>query len=323
MPAAPVVLLAAALLTAARTAPIAPPKRGNGAAATPTPPATPGEAFERGRIAFGRGEWARAIQILRPLLYPELQLENDEQVVQAHRMLGVALLFEGQRDEARQELTRLLELRPDFRFDPLLDPAPVVDFFNSILREREAQIAELEARRRAAEEAERRAEAERAPPRIVERRIERHSYLLSFVPFGAGQFQNGQRRKGVFFLAAESVLAAASVGAFATNFALYGFRSRLSCQKTPDQMPATTCVPEMVDRDPQDVSALLFRVQIVTGGLFFAVVAWGIVDAVMNFRPEVALPDEPRRTAGRTLQLAPILIGDVVPTPGAGLFWRF
>jgi hypothetical protein len=43
-------------------------------AATPARPAaqhaTPREAFDRGRTAFGRAEYKRAIEILHPLLYP-------------------------------------------------------------------------------------------------------------------------------------------------------------------------------------------------------------------------------------------------------------
>lgn len=328
MPAVTVVVITA--LFAATPAPVTAKRGGDGKAArgntgAAVVPVTPAEAFERGRIAFGRGEWQRAITTLRPLLYPEVQLENDEQVVQAHRMLGVAHLFEGQRDEARQELTKLLELRPDYRFDALLEPAQVVEFFNAVLRERETQIAELELRRRDAEAAERRrAELERGPPVLVEKRFARNSYLINFVPFGAGQFQNGQRRKGMLFLASESVLAAVSVGAFATNFGLYGIRPRLKCKS---EVAPGDCTSNDYDRSPQDVSTALFRVQLISGGLFFAVVTWGIVDAVMNYRPEVPLaagepPPRPRR-ARPQLRLAPVLVGEIDPTLGTGLLLRF
>ncbi len=107
--------------------------------ATPVqkPEATPREAFDRGRTAFGRAEYARAIEILRPLLYPEMRLDSEGEVVQAHRMLGVAHLFENQPEEAKREFRKLLELRPDYRFDPLLDPPRVVDFFNVVRKEEE------------------------------------------------------------------------------------------------------------------------------------------------------------------------------------------
>ena len=90
------------------------------------------EDFERGKTAFGRAEYARAIGILRPLLYPEVRLDSEADVVQVHRLLGVANLFENHPDEARHEFRKLLELRPDYRFDPLLDPPRVVEFFNRV-----------------------------------------------------------------------------------------------------------------------------------------------------------------------------------------------
>jgi len=98
------------------------------AAPTGLMPGTPAarDAFDRGRTAFGRAEYARAIEILHPLLYPEVILDSEGEVVQARRMLGVAYLFENKPEDARREFHKLLELRPDYRFDPLLDPQRVV-----------------------------------------------------------------------------------------------------------------------------------------------------------------------------------------------------
>src|SRR3954470_4377871 len=70
------------------------------------------EALERGRTAFARAEYQRAIEIVHPLLYPEVQLDSEGEVVEAHRMLGVAYLFENRPDEASREFKKLLELRP-------------------------------------------------------------------------------------------------------------------------------------------------------------------------------------------------------------------
>ena len=104
----------------------------------------PRETFERGRTAFGRAEYKRAIEVLNPLLYPEVVLDSEGEVVQAHRMLGVAYLFAGQPEEAKREFHKLLELRPDYRFDPLLDPPQVVDFFNGVLHDYEGELAQID-----------------------------------------------------------------------------------------------------------------------------------------------------------------------------------
>jgi hypothetical protein len=266
-------------------------------------PATPAarDAFDRGRTAFGRAEYQRAIEVLHPLLYPDVLLDSEGEVVQARRMLGVAYLFENKPDEARREFRKLLELRPDYRFDPLLDPQRVVDFFNGVLKEEEATIAEIEKRRRErdkkrADERQRDAARLRLPSTIV--RYERHSFAVNFIPFGAGQFQNGQRRKGWLFLGAEALLGAVSVGAFATNLGLYGLAPQRGC--LDEQPPGVACPPGSIDHSQEDTSNMLVGVQVVSGGLFFAVAIWGVIDAIYHHQPEVPLPDGAKVARGHS-----------------------
>jgi hypothetical protein len=296
------------------------------------PPVPPSAQFDRGKAAYERAEYTRAIEVLRPLLYPEVRLETEGQVAQTHRMLGVAHLFEKQNELAAQEFRKLLQLRPDYRFDALLDPPQVVDFFNGVLRDYEGELAQLEARRKQAEleESRKRQAYERAKngPTVVEKRYLRNSFSVNFIPFGAGQFQNGQRGKGYAFLIGEASLAAVSVGAFATNFALYGFRPRRAC--LPPMTPMEIADGCRRDNTDQDRSKLLTNVQLVSGGLFFAVAAWGIADAILNYKPEIPASDgtSPPAPAARPvtaarglqLRLAPVVDGTTV---GAGLAFRF
>lgn len=285
----------------------------------------PSEEFRRGKVAFDRGEYAKAIDILRPLLYPDIRLETEGEIAQTHRILGQAHLFEKQPDLARQEFRRLLQLRPDYRFNPLLDPPVVVDFFSDVVREHEKELASLQARRQEAEDARERERQElerlRAGPAVVERKVVRNSYAVNFVPFGAGQFQNGQRSKGWAFLIAESAFAGISAAAFTTNLAVYGLRPKRQCN-LPDP-PNGFCPERFIDRTPEDTSKLLFRVQMASGVLFFATAAWGVLDALANFQPEV--PIGPAAGTGGSaavsnLRLAPVLLGSAV---GPGLSFRF
>jgi hypothetical protein len=261
----------------------------------PTPHATPREAFDRGRTAFGRAEYKRAIEILHPLLYPEVLLDSEGEVVQAHRMLGVAYLYQVQADEARREFHKLLELRPDYRFDPLMDPQQVVDAFNAVVKEEETEIASFEARRRQRDQellAHRLREERLRPPVTTVLRYEHHPYAFNFVPFGLGQFQNGQRRKGWLFFGVEAGLGAVSVGAFATNLALYGLHPHRKCLIAPpvdsNGMPEG-CPSADVDHSQENTSAAIYRVQLVTGALFFAAAIWGVVDALRHYQREVLL----------------------------------
>jgi hypothetical protein len=289
----------------------------------------PTATFERGRTAFERGEYQRAIETLRPLLYPEIRIEREGQVVEAHRMLGVAHLFEKQNDLAAQEFRKLLQLRPDYRFDALLDPPQVVDFFNGVLHDYEGELTKIEVKRRQAEIEERRQreafERARNGPLVVEKRFGRNSFTINFIPLGAGQFQNGQRRKGWIFLLSESALAAVSVGALATNFALYGFRPHRACVPRTDVDVSVDC---QVDHTDEERSRLLTRIQVASGGLFFAVAAWGIADAILHFKSEVPIPSDappPRSRAGTRLRLTPVALGQSGRGAawGAGLAFRF
>jgi hypothetical protein len=300
------------------------------AAGAPAPPpaatagggGSPAEAFERGRTAFSRGEYQRAIDILRPLLYPDIRLETEGEVVQAHRMLGVSSLFENQPDEARREFRKLLELRPDYRFDPLLDPPRVVDFFNGVLADEKEELAAIEAARRkrdaeaAAARQAREAERLRAETGLIYH-YQHRAFAVNFIPFGAGQFQNGQRRKGWTFLGVEAALAGASLAAFTTNFALYGVAPRRRCT-----VATTPCPVDKLDHSDEATSTNLLRVQLVSGGLFFAVAIWGVIDAIQNYQADVLTGVEPAprrpqaaRDGGRfRLSASPF---------GVGAEWRF
>jgi len=250
----------------------------------------PSDDFERGRNAFFRGEYRRAIGLLNPLIYPELRLGSEDEVVQTHRMLGVAYLFEGQPEQARREFRKLLELAPDFQFDPYLESPRVVEFFQGVVREQRAELGDIEARLKKRE-----AElARREPVRIVERRIEKRSYAVNFIPFGSGQFQNGNRRKGWLFLGAESALALTSLTAFTVNFALYGVRPYRGCLDPVMPQPdgsTGVCPDERIDHTSENRSRDLTRLQVASGGLFFAAAIWGIVDALHDFQAEAPLGD--------------------------------
>jgi hypothetical protein len=284
----------------------------------------PAEELQRGKNSFDRGEFRRAVEIVHPLIYPEIRLQSQHQIIQAHRILGVSYMFEKQQEAAAGEFRKLLQLSPDYHFDPLLDPPEVVDFFNTVRKDYGTELAQLEARRKDAERARQRDKEEcdkvRAGPSVIERRVGRNSFTVSFLPFGAGQFQNGHRGKGWAFLTAETVLGAVSVGAFATNLAVYGLRPQRTCRY---DMGDAACPPNWIDHTDENRSRWLTRVQVASGALFLGAVAWGIVDAIYYYRPETQLSSssESRRpTATTAARLSPLVMDRAI---GTGLFFRF
>jgi len=284
----------------------------------------PAEELQRGKNAFDRGEFKRAVEIVRPLLYPELRLHSDGQIVLAHRILGVSYLYERQQVAATGEFRKLLQVSPDYRFDPLLDPPEIVDFFNTVRKEYGAELARLEARRKELELARLRYKEEcdkaRAGPTVVEKRVGRNAFAVNFVPFGAGQFQNGQRGKAWAFLTVEAALGAVSVGALATNLAVYGLSPRRTCRY---DLGDAACPPEAIDRTDENRSRWLTRVQVASGALFLGTVAWGIIDAIYYYRPETQLSlAAPKRAAAGTgpLRWSPFMMDRAI---GPALSFRF
>src|SRR5262249_3281354 len=74
--------------------------------------ANPSEDLARGRSQFERGQYRKVVDLLSPQLYPRILLHDDEEIKEAHYLLGVSQFFLEHRDLARQEFTALLFLDP-------------------------------------------------------------------------------------------------------------------------------------------------------------------------------------------------------------------
>lgn len=264
----------------ARAKPKPKPKpRAKGAKPATKSERTPIEAFRLATEAYRRGSYAEVIELLRPLLYPTNRLKNRPQLLQAHKMLGISYVFERNRSRAEESFLAILAEKPKYQLDPLVDPPAAVRVFNQVkLRSREMlrKIDEAQRReeaRRAAERKRRAKEIEqlrkaaRRANTVIERTRVKHSYWLNFLPFGVGQFQNGQLLKGFILMGLQAALGGLSLGMFVGLLAAY---PNLTTELRED-----TTLPQTLN-----------TVQIVSGSLFFATVLYGIVDALFYYRPE-------------------------------------
>ncbi len=98
-----------------------------------------------------------------------------------------------------------------------------------------------------------------------------HRYYINFIPFGAGQLQNGERGKGFGFAIAEGLTGAASAGIW-----LY----------LVDHYPDGRVPPDEAQRVHR-----LQEVELGTGIAFFGLAAWGIIDSLAHYAPEVEIRD--------------------------------
>ena len=231
------------------------------AAVQASPSAAPALQLDRGRESFKRGDWQSAIEVINVLLYPELQLARKEQVVEAHILLGAAYYQTGNRERAREEFQRALQIEPEQSIGTRLYSDGASRLFDEtktdlrIAKEREDEKARI---------AQRLKEIEDYKKSLIV--YETHPYYVNFVPFGAGQFQNHQRGKGIFFAATQGVTGAASAGIFLYLASKYGL---VSSSVPLDEGPGVRRLQE---------------IEIATGVAFLGFYAWSVVDALLNYK---------------------------------------
>jgi hypothetical protein len=187
-------------------------------------------------------------------------LNDESQFVETYEMLGVCYFKTGDTQNALNEFTNLLFLRPEHELDPFVTPPPLLEAFNKLKDDMKAKSKELEIAK----------EKVNDKPLIVEKEItyRRVSLLTAFVPFGVGQFENGQRTKGIVIAASEAALLGANIGFY------WWKRSLVS----PDGLVGA-------DSSGQYNTAQIL--QFVAIGAFAGVCAYGIIDALLNREPIV------------------------------------
>ena len=240
-------------------------------AASDAAAADPSKSFVQARTVFRSGQYKEAAILFGGLLYPTSQLDDPKEEIAAHLHLAVAHFEIGQLDNARREFDAAINL------DATLDIAgygfstQATAFFETRKKELDDKARKIEERGRRARE---RQNLLKAVDRI--RVFERKNYLRNLIPFGVGQFQNNQSRKGIFFAATE-------IGLGATSFVIWTYlRSRY-----PDgQVP----LPEV------DSARTLQIFQITSASLCIGAMAWGIVDGFVNYSEEPrSLTEEEKR----------------------------
>lgn len=314
--------LAAAALTALLFATTSPPAAAQEVPPTQDEPSIAGEEHDRdatpvaetlpthpedrllmAQAAFRRAEYGLLAPLLEPICGADSPLGSVDARVQARELLVVGYFFLAQRATSAPErdalladaaatALNLLRERPDHTLDTLVFPVSVVDLFESVRRDNAEELEALRAQQDTDNG------AAQAQTVYVERAVTAHRGWVNFLPFGAGQFQNGHLVKGTTF----AFLQGASL---AVNAASYWMILRL--------------------RDPQDglysaeggltsdfAAAKRWR-QALYGGLIGFVATWALsaVDGWLNFEAETVRI--------RTLDAPPPELGGPRPSVGAGL----
>jgi hypothetical protein len=285
------------------------------------------QAFELGKAPFDNGQYAEAHTRLSTLLDPAMpacdtvpnaagrcRLTSPE-LVERVRALDAASLLALRRDaEADILIGAILRQNPDYLPSPAMFPQEVIERFSMV---RTSMSAELRAimDQRARAEAEKRLVAQKARDEderwiaelqrlaASEKRVEPNSRWVAMVPFGVGQFQNGDIRVGVVFAVGEALLGGASLVSVAV------FNSLASTN-----ISMTTVTGQSVDIP--GLNAKLSAVALVNRisfGAFAALTLAGVVHAQVTFVPEkVTYHDRPIPPRPKLVPLAAPLPGGAV-----------
>ena len=241
---------------------------------------------EKARAAYLARNYAEAEDRLRALVDPKTGLKELSLLSQARMYLGAVLLAQGKRDPAVEVFEKMILEDPSFEPDPLSFPGDVINTFFDVraqLQEKIRQAAQasarLEAERRAkAEEERRKQEAWLAKVKQLaseEKITVRNNRLVAFLPFGAGQFQNGDPVLGWTFLVTEAVLVVGT----AITVPMYAYHRG----RAEDLASANDSRTAQLYQDRADN---IRTVNLSFVGAFAALAITGVVQANLAFVPE-------------------------------------
>ncbi|WP_394821934.1 hypothetical protein [Pendulispora albinea] len=250
--------------------------------------------LDKGRNAYLARQYDEADARFRAMLSPSTgTLRDPTLVTQAYMYWGAVKIARSRPAEASSLFEQLLLKNPQYEPDPLSFPTSVLDAFSdtrSRIRERlnaqAREAARREAERRVREEEERKKQLERI--RVLERMASEekievyHSRILAFVPFGAGQFQNGSTGLGWFFLGAESLCLA--VGTLAIPFYYSEKSAFVDAYNDPEGTNQTSDAQRHYDR-----ARTWGFINMAAYSAFLVTAAAGIVEANVAFRSHLTI----------------------------------
>lgn len=261
----------------------------------------PEREVEIARALYDAGKYAEALQRATDAL----GLANFSEVerVKLQEVAALSAFNLGDTKAAQASFLNLLKLNPDYILDPFAVPPPAIKLFDQVRKEhadalnmvRQQLALRLEQQKReqaererlAKEQEERRRRAQEAATEMTVRSIEKRSILVNFIPFGAGQFQQGRVGWGVAFAVSEGVMAVLNLVSFFAIESLFDDERRVWTDRVTED--GTGVYVEVLRRVPasrrteRDVwTGLKYG----TGIAFYALWAAGIAEALVHHQEE-------------------------------------
>lgn len=159
---------------------------------------SPSTVLENAQNAFRYQDYAKTLELVRPLLYPSVLLSTPEEIEKAREYLASSYWWLKEKNKAREEFTALLLEDSDHRLDPFYYPAPLVSFFET-LREELYTKGVLETK----------VILKPTTPVLIE--TASPPWTTKFLPFGLAQFGSNKNTSGWLFLTGQGLSLATSI----------------------------------------------------------------------------------------------------------------
>jgi hypothetical protein len=203
-------------------------------------------ALDRARAAYEYGDMEMVVDSARLVAEGRLR-PTPAQRVQALRFLGIGLFLTGRTEGAETAFFDLLRQKPGAKLDPTHARPDVIAFFETVRARHSEEI------------------------RQAARNHTGKRFALAFLP-PVGQFQNGDRGRGIALAALEIVSAGVAIGTYA--------QLKSWINKADKTFPP----------DKTDEAHTLKVLNYVSIGVLVATIGFGIIDGVANFNRD---QDEP------------------------------
>jgi len=255
--------------------------------------------LERAKISYDAGRYAEGAERFKEILTAGTPnaLHAPSAIERARAYYAACLIVLGRIDEANAQIEKVFRNNPLYSPDAATFPGTVIDRFLDVKSRLKGEIEEASrsiAEARSKSESEQRAYIANLQ-RLAgqETIVVRHSRWVAALPFGAGQFQNGQDGLGYAFLVSEALLAGTSITAGVIHMQLIADFSR---------SPTDVDYNDFVSRKDA-----MFNLSVYSSAALALVARGGIVQAQVAFVPET------REVRSRPVPRPP----RVLPTVGA------
>ncbi len=282
------------------------------------------QAFELAKNPFDAGRYGDAHERLSALLDPTVlrcdvgpsptgrcSLTNPDLIEQARALDAASLLALKNEKEADELIAAIFRANPTYQPSAATFPPEVIDRFTMVRTSLSAELRTiLEQRdkdaalkRLAATKAHEDEEAWIAElQRLAALRIEHNSRWIALVPFGIGQFQNGDTKAGIAFAVTEAALGGASLVSVAIVNSLANIN--------PNMRTANNAPVDILTLNARiNTAVLVNRIMFVGWG---ALTLAGVLHAEITYVPE-------RSYADRPVPPRPKLVPVAAPLPGGAM----